>query len=188
MPACPEGGKAAYNAPRPGCTKAGDRNASSYHRSTREKELGTAWIERPGRKLVARSLRSDRALTRTRRGAQAGTAGSSRPALELTLGFVGSGRAARSLARRLARGGHRVVVARRGVSAQRLAADLGAPLLAPVQTLATADVTILAVPDGRLATLVEELAAKAQPGQGRVVLHLAGSLGVEVLEPLADRG
>jgi predicted short-subunit dehydrogenase-like oxidoreductase (DUF2520 family) len=81
-----------------------------------------------------------------------------------------------------------VVVARRGVSAQRLAADLDAPLLAPVQTLATADVTILAVPDGRLAALVEELAAKAQPGRGRVVLHLAGSLGVEVLEPLADRG
>jgi predicted short-subunit dehydrogenase-like oxidoreductase (DUF2520 family) len=80
------------------------------------------------------------------------------------------------------------VVARRGESAKHLAADLGAALLTAGETVATADVTILAVPDGRLAATVEELAATAPSGQGRVVLHLAGSLGVDILQPLAERG
>jgi predicted short-subunit dehydrogenase-like oxidoreductase (DUF2520 family) len=69
-----------------------------------------------------------------------------------------------------------------------MAADLGASLLTPGETLAAADITILAVSDGRLAALVKELAANQPPGRRGVVLHVAGSLGVDVLEPLADRG
>ncbi len=69
-----------------------------------------------------------------------------------------------------------------------MSADLGAPLLTLGETMAAADVTILAVPDGRLAALVNELAASVPPGRRGVVLHVAGSLGVDVLEPLADRG
>lgn len=61
-------------------------------------------------------------------------------------------------------------------------------MMDPGETLASAEVTILAVPDGRLAALVEELASSVPQGRGQVVLHLAGSLGVEVLEPFADRG
>ena len=69
-----------------------------------------------------------------------------------------------------------------------MAADLGASLLTPGETLAAADITILAVPDGRLPAVVKELATAAPRGRRGVVLHLAGSLGVDVLEPLADRG
>ena len=131
---------------------------------------------------MAGSLRNDAQLT--------GTPGVARSesAQALTLGFVGSGRAARSLARSLARRGHRLVIARRGDSAERLSADLGAELAAAEEVLASADLTILAVPDGKVARLAEGLAADAAAGKQRVVLHLAGSLGLEALRPLAQAG
>ena len=131
---------------------------------------------------MAGSLRNDAQLT--------GTPGVARSesAEALTLGFVGSGRAARSLARSLARRGHRLVIARRGDSAERLSADLGAELAAAEEVLASADLTILAVPDGKVARLAEGLAADAAAGEQRVVLHLAGSLGLEALRPLAQAG
>jgi len=131
---------------------------------------------------MAGSLRNDAQLT--------GTPGVARSesAEALTLGFVGSGRAARSLARSLARRGHRLVIARRGDSAERLSADLGAELAAAEEVLASADLTILAVPDGKVARLAEGLAADAAAGKQRVVLHLAGSLGLEALRPLAQAG
>ncbi len=131
---------------------------------------------------MAGSLRSDTRLTGVPGVARSETAET------LTLGFVGSGRAARSLARSLARRGHRLVIARRGDSAERLSADLGADLVAAEQALATADATILAVPDGHVARLAEALAAAAAPGEQRVVLHLAGSLGLDALAPLAEAG
>ena len=131
---------------------------------------------------MAGSLRNDAQLT--------GTPGVARSesAQALTLGFVGSGRAARSLARSLARRGHRLVIARRGDSAERLSADLGAELAAAEEVLASADLTILAVPDGKVARLAEGLGADAAAGKQRVVLHLAGSLGLEALRPLAQAG
>jgi predicted short-subunit dehydrogenase-like oxidoreductase (DUF2520 family) len=130
---------------------------------------------------MARSLRSDRALTGSREALQ--------PEPDArTLGFVGSGRAAGALARSLARRGNRVFIARQGDSAARLAEDLGADLLPPEQTLSVAGVTILAVPDGQVAALATRLARNALPGDGRVVLHLSGSLGLEPLAPLARRG
>ena len=131
---------------------------------------------------MAGSLRNDAQLT--------GTPGVARSesAETLTLGFVGSGRAARSLARSLGRRGHRLVIARRGDSAERLSADLGAELAAAEEVLASADLTILAVPDGKVARLAEGLAVDAAAGKQRVVLHLAGSLGLEALRPLAQAG
>ena len=131
---------------------------------------------------MAGSLRNDAQLT--------GTPGVARSesAETLTLGFVGSGRAARSLARSLGRRGHRLVIARRGDSAERLSGDLGAELAAAEEVLASADLTILAVPDGKVARLAEGLAVDAAAGKQRVVLHLAGSLGLEALRPLAQAG
>ena len=128
------------------------------------------------------SLRSEARLT--------GTLGTARSdsAETLTLGFVGSGRAARSLGCSLARSGHRLLVAARGDSAARLSADLGADLVDTAETLAQADVTLLAVPDGQVAQLAERLAARAPAGEPRVVVHLAGSLGLEALAPLAQAG
>jgi predicted short-subunit dehydrogenase-like oxidoreductase (DUF2520 family) len=131
---------------------------------------------------LAGSLRSDIRLT--------GSPGiaPSESADTLTLAFVGSGRAARSLARSLARNGHRLIIARRGVSSERLAADLGADLAAAREALAGADVTILAVPDGRVSELAAALAVGAAGGEQKVVIHVAGSLGLEALAPLAEAG
>jgi predicted short-subunit dehydrogenase-like oxidoreductase (DUF2520 family) len=57
-----------------------------------------------------------------------------------------------------------------------------------VDVVAGADLTILAVPDGRIGPLAAELARTAAPGAGQVVVHLSGSLGTEVLAPLAAAG
>jgi predicted short-subunit dehydrogenase-like oxidoreductase (DUF2520 family) len=81
-----------------------------------------------------------------------------------------------------------VLVAGHGDSAVRMAEELDADLVAPEQALAIADVTILAVPDGQVAAAADRLATTAAPGDARVVLHLAGSLGLEPLAPLARRG
>ena len=106
----------------------------------------------------------------------------------LTVGFIGNGRAAATMARGLARRGHDIVIARRGARAETLAQDLGARLADRGDILSTADVTFLAVPDAVVPRLAEELAAGAAPGGGRLVVHLAGSLGRDVLAPLALRG
>jgi predicted short-subunit dehydrogenase-like oxidoreductase (DUF2520 family) len=106
----------------------------------------------------------------------------------LTVGFVGSGRAAGALARSLARRHHEVLVATRGSSATSLAEELGAESLAATAILARADVTLLAVPDGRIRDVAAELARIAPDGDSRVVAHLAGSLGPDSLAPLDARG
>lgn len=106
----------------------------------------------------------------------------------LTLGFVGSGRAASALARDFRRIGHRVLIAERGESATRLAREQDLELSLAADLLAASDLTFLAVPDDLVGEVAAELAATAPDGGGRVVAHLAGSLGLEALEPLARRG
>jgi predicted short-subunit dehydrogenase-like oxidoreductase (DUF2520 family) len=110
------------------------------------------------------------------------------PEHPLIVGFVGSGRASGALARGLRRRGHHLLVARRGDSAERMAAAVDAELAAAPDVLVRADVTLLAVPDGAIAAAAGGLADTAAPGEGRIVAHLAGSLGREVLAPLAERG
>jgi predicted short-subunit dehydrogenase-like oxidoreductase (DUF2520 family) len=81
-----------------------------------------------------------------------------------------------------------VLVAARGASATALAEAFGsAPVVAP-DVLARSDITLLAVPDGRIGEVAAELAVGAPPGEGRIVAHLAGSLGPDVLTPLGARG
>jgi predicted short-subunit dehydrogenase-like oxidoreductase (DUF2520 family) len=106
----------------------------------------------------------------------------------LTIGFVGSGRAASTLAHSLGRAGHRLLLAHRGPAADELAAELGASISGATEILARADVTFLAVPDGAVAEVVAHLAEESADGGGRLVAHLSGSQGREVLEPLAARG
>jgi predicted short-subunit dehydrogenase-like oxidoreductase (DUF2520 family) len=106
----------------------------------------------------------------------------------LTVGFIGSGRAAGALSRGLRRKGHHLLVATRGATAARLAADVLGQQVPPAEVLAGADVILLAVPDGVIADVAAELAGVAPEGAGQVVAHLAGSMGREVLAPLAGRG
>lgn len=109
-------------------------------------------------------------------------------AAPLTIGFIGAGRAASTLAWSLERAGHTVVVASRGSAAADLAEALGARLALPTEVLETSDVTFLAVPDRAVARLARDLAEGAVAGRGRVVAHLSGSHGIAVLVPLAKRG
>ncbi|MFN2463219.1 MAG: DUF2520 domain-containing protein [Candidatus Dormibacteria bacterium] len=107
---------------------------------------------------------------------------------DLTVGFIGHGRAARSLAGAFSRRGHTIVIAARSASAATLAVELGAEEASAADILASADATVLAVPDAAVAPLARDLAADAAPGDGRLVVHLAGSLPASVLAPLAERG
>jgi len=93
----------------------------------------------------------------------------------LTVGFIGSGRAASAVARGLHRAGHALLVGRRGDTAVGLADAVDAKLLDPGELLATADVTFLAVPDAAIAGLARDLAEMSPPGDGRLVAHFAGS-------------
>jgi len=116
------------------------------------------------------------------------TAPRTEAAAPLVVGFIGAGRAASTFARGLERAGHVVVFARRGMSASNLAAALGTRVAGQAEVLATTDVTILAVPDGAIAGLAVSLARRALPGDGRAVVHLSGSQGRSVLDPLAALG
>lgn len=106
----------------------------------------------------------------------------------LTIGFVGSGRAASALAHSLGRAGHRLLLARRGPSAHALANELSASLEDAGEVLARADVTFLAVPDGAVAEIAAELADTVRDGEGRLVAHLSGSRGLDLLDALQQRG
>ena len=106
----------------------------------------------------------------------------------LTIGFIGSGRAAAAIGRGLAKAGHDIVLARRGEGTEALAATLDARLVDRREVLTSADVTFLAVPDAVVPVLASELAAEVADGEGRAVAHLAGSLGRSALAPLAARG
>src|SRR4030081_3497170 len=80
------------------------------------------------------------------------------PVRALTLGFVGSGRAASALARSFRRAGHRLLIADRGEGSARRAERVGASPLPVAAMVDASDVVILAVPDRVIAPLAEELA------------------------------
>ncbi|WP_425458479.1 Rossmann-like and DUF2520 domain-containing protein [Amycolatopsis rhizosphaerae] len=113
-----------------------------------------------------------------------------RPA-RLAVGVVSAGRVGSVLGAALARAGHTVVAAS-GISADshRRAECLlpGVPLLPPDETVAAADLVLLAVPDDVLAGLVSGLAATGAWRAGQIVIHTSGAHGVSVLRPAAEAG
>ncbi len=105
------------------------------------------------------------------------------------LGIIGAGRVGSALARLLAaRGWHvTVVYSRTPAHAAALADAVNAQQAAtPGEVLATADLTLLAVPDDVIGLLAEQLAERDLPP--RSVVHTSGALGAEALAPLAARG
>jgi len=116
------------------------------------------------------------------------TAGTSASVSTLTLGFIGSGRAAGSLARSLTGAGHRALVAQQGESAARLALDLQADVAEALEVLASSDLTFLAVPDRAIAPVAAQLSAGIPQGTGRHIVHLAGSQPAALLAPFAAKG
>jgi predicted short-subunit dehydrogenase-like oxidoreductase (DUF2520 family) len=114
----------------------------------------------------------------------------SRPA-RLRVGIVGVGRVGSTLGAALARAGHEVVAAS-GVSDQSRARARqwlpGVPVLPVDETVAAADLVLLAVPDDVLRSLVAGLSGTGAWRPGQLAAHTSGAHGVGVLDPAAARG
>ena len=109
-----------------------------------------------------------------------------------SIAIVGAGGLARTMARALGRAGSVTVVvaARRPAAAAGIAR--GARRVRAAERIddavASADVLLLAVPDGAIAAVARSLARLRPSWRGTVVLHAAGALGPEPLAVLAKRG
>ena len=107
----------------------------------------------------------------------------------LLIGVIGAGRAGPSVASALRANGNSIygVAARSESGRERVAAMLpGVPVKSAQVVAAGADVVILAVPDGQIHRVAEELSQMWRPGQ--LVLHLSGAVSLEALQPAMDRG
>jgi predicted short-subunit dehydrogenase-like oxidoreductase (DUF2520 family) len=106
--------------------------------------------------------------------------------------IVGTGRLARALLHALAEAGERplAVLSRRRERARRLARRIPGVEASPGidEAAARARVVFLATPDATLAAGARALAAASTEWRDAVVLHGAGSLGVDVLRPLEKAG
>jgi predicted short-subunit dehydrogenase-like oxidoreductase (DUF2520 family) len=108
-----------------------------------------------------------------------------------TLAIVGAGRAGSALAIAAHDAGYRVasVASRRGEIARRLAGTVGAEAAAtPLEAATSADLTLLAVPDGAISSVSEGIAAGGISLQGRGVVHLGARFGPDVIAPLRRVG
>jgi predicted short-subunit dehydrogenase-like oxidoreductase (DUF2520 family) len=108
-----------------------------------------------------------------------------------SLAIIGAGRAGSALAIAAHDAGYRIaaVASRRGEMAARLAHTVGAAAVdTPLAALTIADLTLLAVPDGAIATVAESIAASRVPLHGRGVVHLGARFGAEVIAPLRAAG
>jgi len=110
-----------------------------------------------------------------------------------TLSIVGAGRVGKTLGKRLCESGWQIsVVVTRSTATSRAAVraiGAGQPSAGVVRGVFAADVTLLAVPDDRLAAVVATLAKiGGSAWRGKVVLHTSGALDSSVLAPLARLG
>jgi predicted short-subunit dehydrogenase-like oxidoreductase (DUF2520 family) len=108
-----------------------------------------------------------------------------------SLAIVGAGRAGSALAIAAHEAGYRVaaVASRRGEVARLLADTVGArPVGTPLQAVASADLTLLAVPDGAIVSVAAAIAASGRSLRGRGVVHLGARFGPEVIASLRGVG
>jgi predicted short-subunit dehydrogenase-like oxidoreductase (DUF2520 family) len=109
---------------------------------------------------------------------------------EVGYGIVGAGRLGQAIGRRLAQNGGPpgALYSTSPARAGSLAAELGWQASASAsEVMACSRVTMLCVPDRVLPELVADLSAAAVASE-RVVVHCAGSQGLEPLSPLGERG
>ena len=107
------------------------------------------------------------------------------------LAIIGAGRAGSALAIAAHDAGYRVaaVASRRGEMAARLADTVGARAVAtPVEAVVLADLTLLAVPDGAIATVAASIAESGVSLDGRGVVHLGARFGPEIIGSLRTTG
>jgi predicted short-subunit dehydrogenase-like oxidoreductase (DUF2520 family) len=107
------------------------------------------------------------------------------------LAIIGAGRAGSALAIAAHDAGYRVaaVASRRGEMAARLVDTVGARAVAtPVEAVVLADLTLLAVPDGAIATVAASIAESGVSLGGRGVVHLGARFGPEIIDSLQTTG
>jgi predicted short-subunit dehydrogenase-like oxidoreductase (DUF2520 family) len=108
----------------------------------------------------------------------------------MNISVVGAGRVGTAMAVLLGRAGHRIAaVSGRGPSRDRASRFLpGVPFLEPAAVASAGELVLIAVPDDRIASMVEELAAAGAFWPGQWVAHLSGATGLDVLEPARTAG
>lgn len=113
------------------------------------------------------------------------------PPARLSVGLVSAGRVGTAIGAALERRGHVVsaLVARseksRDLAARRLPE---ARVADPVAVAGACELLILAVPDSALPGVVADLASADAFRPGHIVVHVAGALGANVLQPAAEAG
>lgn len=112
----------------------------------------------------------------------------SAPTTPLRLVLIGAGRVGTAVTELLRRRGHEVagVASRSTASARRTAELLGTDSFDHLTMLPAADVVFLGVPDGAIEEVAGEVAERLQPGS--VVVHFAGTSGIDPLAPVLDAG
>ncbi len=108
------------------------------------------------------------------------------------IALVGPGRVGTAVALALPRAGHRIVaVAGRSEASLARFAERVSGVRAhatPSEAVAEADLVVVATPDPEVADVVRRLAADDALREGQRVVHLAGSLGLDVLRPAGLAG
>ena len=104
----------------------------------------------------------------------------------LTVGFIGAGKVARTLAPALHEAGYdiRAVASRSRANAEALADTIGAEAVSLQGVVDRCALVFLAVPDDAIAFVVEAVAWRS----GQAAVHLSGALGRGALAAAADAG
>ncbi len=108
-----------------------------------------------------------------------------------SLAIIGAGRAGSALAIAAQEAGYVVaaVASRRGEVARRLADTVGAEAVpTPLAAVASADLTLLAVPDGAITSVAAAIAVSGVALGGRGVVHLGARFGPGVIASLRTAG
>ncbi|MDN6258255.1 MAG: DUF2520 domain-containing protein, partial [Corynebacterium sp.] len=121
------------------------------------------------------------------------TAPTDRQEPRLSVGVISAGAVGTAVAEALLRAGHHVhgVVARSAASRENARARLPGVAVhgdsaSDIAEVAQAALVVLAVPDPQLPGVIDQVARTVRAGQ--IVVHTAGALGCEVLQPVTDTG
>lgn len=104
------------------------------------------------------------------------------------IALIGAGRVGTAIAELMRRSGHRIAGVASGTaqSAELASERLAAPVFDATGELPACDLVLIATPDDAIAAVARVVSRSIEPGM--VVVHLAGSLGVDVLRAVTGMG